>query len=314
MATAGPTMSLRSSLSTQTSFERPWLGSRPASRSASSSTRASPPGMARHRVPSNTRNSLSTTGRGSSPCAPTHGATEGGMAAEAAKSQGAAAMRAASSAWARAGSPAGAVAWDMPSSAGRTSQCDRSRCTTSRARGSPSHSVGTLGSWSRSPSRRWASGSRKAASAGASITPEPGSLTTRTAPARAESSRPGTPSRLPGDSSSGSIIRPSSRRSSTSTRCRPRSVLRNTAPPRTVRSPPSTSAQDSSRDRNMCSNHCGCAGPGVSRAIPGLARPVGARRCSESCHMSKNGRSWCTCTGRNASGTTRASSRRFSRA
>ena len=50
----------------------------------------------------------------------------------------------------------------------------------------------------------------------------------RTAPVRAASIRPGTPSRLPWSSSSGSTMRPSSRRISTSTCCRPRRVLMKT--------------------------------------------------------------------------------------
>ncbi len=268
--------------------------------------------------PSWIRNMRSTIGFGTMPASPApgfpaDGATDGAMAAEAAWSQPCASIRASRAARSVAGRSASTAAGVLPLVAERISQRGGSCRTSSRARESPSHMVGRLGSSSRSPSTRSDSAGSQAASAGASTRAEPGSLLMRSAPARAASISPGTPSRLPASSSSGSIMRESSRRSSTSTCCRPLRVFRNTAPPRTVRSPPSTSAQDSSRDRNMCSNQCGLPVPGVSSAMEGLARS-GARRCSASCQVSKNGRSVRICMPRKVSGMTRASTRRFSRA
>ena len=197
--------------------------------------------------------------------------------AEAAHSHGRAAILASSAARPRSLNPPSSTAGARPSSAERISHVEGSCSTRARAPASPSHIVGTDSSSSRSPSSRRAIVGNRVASAGASSTPDPGSLAMRTVPPRIASSRPATPERRLGSSSSGSTSRPSTRRSSTSTCCNPTSVLRYRRPSRTVRSPPSTSAQESSRERNMCSNHCGCAVPPVSSATVGASRPGGCQ-------------------------------------
>ncbi len=271
--------------------------------------------MARQPESSPIRNMRSKTGRGSStPCSASVGATEGGTTAFAAQAQGWAAIRASSACRAGGPMPGSATGVARLSKAGRTSQSCGACIRRARAAGSPSHSVSTLASASASPSNRRDSAGRNAARPGDSSRPLPGWFTIRTVPPRTASSSPVTPRAVAPSSSRGSRCRPSMRRSSTSTCCRPFSVLRNSAPPRTVRSPGSTSAQLISRERYMCSNHWRWLVPGVSSATVGLGRPGGASRWSESCQTSKNGRSGRTCRPRNASGSTRASIRRFSRA
>ncbi len=69
MAAAGPTMSARSSVSTQTSLDSPPRGSRAGQPVAvAATTRARPPGIARQSVPSNTRNSAAPPAAAPCPC------------------------------------------------------------------------------------------------------------------------------------------------------------------------------------------------------------------------------------------------------
>ena len=68
-------MSVPSSASTQTSFDRPCVGSAPPI-DVASPIRASPPGITCQAVPSNTTNMRSISGRGSSPSPTTQGTTE----------------------------------------------------------------------------------------------------------------------------------------------------------------------------------------------------------------------------------------------
>ncbi len=96
-------------------------------------------------------------------------------------------------------------------------------------------------------------------------------------------------------------------RNSTPIGCRPRNVFRNRPPSRTVRSPPSTRAQDSSRASSTCPYHAGSAWPGVSSA----AVPVGANCRSTFRQCSTNGSMREMSCETNSSGTTRPSRLRF---
>ena len=225
-ACGGPTISAASSTRTHTSFAIALRGRRPDSLSSSVSARANPPRIARQRMPSCTRNTRSTMRRGSIAFAPTQGATDGWNRATAANCQGAAAMSAVSL---RAAS--GAIALrscgvSAALSADRISHPAGSASTTAREAGSPSQSIGTLGSANCSSSRRGARSGRKPLSAGVSANSLPGSLKMWIAPPRAASSRPGMPAMEAWKSiSSGSTLPPACRRSRTSTGCNPRSVL-----------------------------------------------------------------------------------------
>ena len=89
-------------------------------------------------------------------------------------------------------------------------------------------------------------------------------------------------------------------RSSTPIGCRPRSVFRNRPPSRTVRSPPSTRTQDSSRASSTWPYQAGSAWPGVSSAA--VPRRRGIRR-SMSRQSSTNGSMWQSSCEANSSGT-----------
>ena len=134
-------------------------------------------------------------------------------------------------------------------------------------------------------------------------------------PARTASIRPGTPSRLPASSSSGSIMPPVQPAQQHVDLLQPLQRLEEhrAAAHRQVAALDQRAGQFARRGtcaRTSAARRCrGSAGRRV-----GFGRPRGPSRRSASCQMSKNGRSWRTCTGRNASGSTRASRRRFSRA
>ncbi len=140
--------------------------------------------------------------------------------------------------------------------------------------------------------------------------PLPGLLTMRTW-SRDAASSPDTP--MPSaSSSSGSTDLPSMPRNSTPIRCRPRSVFRNRPPSRTVRSSPSTSAQDSSRASSTCPYQAGSSWPGVSSADrPASPVSIGAIRWIMSRQISTNGSMWQSSCEANSSGRTRPSRRRF---
>ena len=126
----------------------PPCGRRPAIwRSLSSITRARPPCMARQTRPSSfTRNRRITTGTRASCRSPSRqGATDGRDGGGGGPFPGPRLDPAAARPARSAGSIAAGLmaAWAAPSVAGRISQRVGSCCTSSRARGSPSHIVGT---------------------------------------------------------------------------------------------------------------------------------------------------------------------------
>ena len=213
----GPVMSKASSPNTQTSFARPCSGRRPDRVSSGDKTRANPPGIVRHRVPSNSKNIRNTTGRASSPCGPAHGATDGGTTGVATNRSGAAFTRSARLASSRGVKRAREIAGSLPFSAGWIRQLSGARNTASRSVWPRSAICDPFGSVSSSFSRRREIMGRKGARPGISTKPAPGALTIRTVPPRIASSRPGIPTSLVESSSSGSSDLPSCRRNSTST-------------------------------------------------------------------------------------------------
>ena len=206
--------------------------------------------MARQPLRSRTRNMRTSTGRGTSPSPPRHGATEGVTIALAAKRQGAAATRS-----------------QQRTAIGlrHASQSGRRRAVKCRAE-APFVRIAQDGRAARhvpSQTRRHA-GQRKRSCRAASSPGRAGRLPApaprrgrcraveRCAHDRARRRAvPATPTPS-GSSSSGSTWLPSMPRNSTPIGCRPRSVFRNRPPSRTVRSPPSTRAHDSSRASSTC--------------------------------------------------------------
>ena len=130
--------------------------------------------MARHPVRSRTRNSRTSTGRGTSASVAEAGRHRGREHRDSPRSARARRRRASMACRFVSGIAASDAGGNAPSNAGRSSQSPGSRSTVSRAAGSPSQSVCTLGSASSSPSSRRARSGRNAASAGASASPAAG--------------------------------------------------------------------------------------------------------------------------------------------
>ena len=131
--------------------------------------------------------------------------------------------------------------------------------------------------------------------AGFSTMPEPMVLTTLTVPCRTHSTRPATPSRDPGRSSSGSVQMESTRRRMTSTSSSLPSTRIQTRPSRTVRSRPSTSGKPSREARKAWSKAVSDSVPGLSTTTRGFSTRAGAESTRAVRIAWKNGVSRCRC-------------------
>ena len=161
------------------------------------------------------------------------------------------------------------------------------------AASSPHHQVSTDGSRSDWPSSRSHSSGRNGSSAGFSRTPEPRLFTTLTVPWRTHSTRPVTPSRESGRSSSASIQVESTRRRITSTSSSLPSTRIQTRPSRTVRSLPSSSGKPSREATKAWSKAVSEWVPGLSTTTRGSSTALGAASTRASRIAWKNGVSRC---------------------
>ncbi len=161
---------------------------------------------------------------------------------------------------------------------GRRMSSSRHASTWLREARRPHHQLSGPRRVSSSPSSGRANSPRSAVSAGFSRRPLPSGLSTATRPLRTASTRPGTPRREPGRSSTGSHHWSSTRRRITSTASRPVSDRSQTLLFSTSRSRPSTSGMPRYEARYACSKYVSLAGPGVRMTARGSSTPSGAAR------------------------------------